>query len=136
MWATMSAVFLVVIIGGVLIAPVFVNTPASGGVVGALLQTALAFGLIIGGFLRWILKRPIQIAIRVAVAFCVFLILSVTLVAMFSAAYGTLPTILSLIAFAGAIGLTITQYFYPEWFVLDLVAILVAIGVSALLGHP
>ena len=154
-WATISCVFLVVIIGAVLISPTFVDTPSSNGAVGALLQkpfenpddianslqtfaiamgSALTFGLVIGGFLRWILKRPVRIAIRIAVAFCVFLILSVTLVAIFTSITGTLSTGLSSLAFLGALTLAIIQYFYSEWFVIDTVVILVAIGITALLG--
>ena len=155
MWSIMSAVFLMVIIGGVLIAPVFVKTPAGQGIVGALLQKpfnnsedignalqtfgmamigALVFGIVVGGFLRWILKRPIRIAIRVAVSACVFLILSVTLVSIFTAAWGILSTELTILAFALALALTAIQYFYPEWYVIDLIAVLVGIGVAALLG--
>lgn len=155
LWAVISLMFLVVIAGAVFIAPAFTSTPQAG-LVGSFLEKpfdnpndianslqtfgmalggAVVFGLLVGGFLRWILKRKIEIAIRGAVTFCVFLIMSVTFVALVTQTVQ--PAAISGVGLIGiglAAVLAITQYIFPEWYIIDVVAILSAIGLAAFLG--
>lgn len=156
MWAIVIAAFCIVAVGAVAVSGAFSTTADDTGV-GAMLQKpfddkedvgnsvqtfliamvgALLIGLLMGGILRWILKKEVRIAVRVIVSFCVFLVLSVTLAAIGSTLLGPaairgLPGILVLLM---AAGITALQYFYPEYWVIDVVSILTAVGISALIG--
>jgi presenilin-like A22 family membrane protease len=153
MWAIIIAVFCIVALGAIAIAPAFTSTPEEHGV-GSLLQKpfdnpsdignsvqtfliamggALAIGLLMGGFLRWILHKEIKVAVRVIVSCCVFLILCVTFAAITTAVLGTLGSYGIGVIFL-ALGITVVQYFYPEYWVIDAISILVAVGISALIG--
>jgi len=153
MWAIMAGVFCIVGFGAIAIAPAFTSAPTEG--VGAMLEKpfdnpedignsvqtflvamggALAIGLLMGGFLRWILKKEIKVAVRVIVSICVFMILSVTFAAIATTVWGTSLGPWGWGALAVALVVTVLQYVYPEYWVIDVVSILAAVGISALIG--
>jgi len=154
LWAIISAMFATVIVGAVFISPAFTSTP-DGSFVGSFVEKpfdnpddignslttfamalggAVVFGVLVGGFLRWVLKRKIEIAIRAAVTLCVFLVMSVTLVAVTRVVghLGVGDWGLAVVGLAAI--LAMTQYVWPEWYVVNVVAILSAIGLAAFLG--
>lgn len=152
MWAIMIAAFCIVVLGATAIAPAFTDTQQEEGI-GALLQKpfddpnnvgnsvqtflvamggALVLGLLIGGFIRWILKKKIQIAVRVIVAACLFLILSTTFAAIATTLLGSQASLWPVLVVA--LALAVAQYVYPEYWVIDVISILAAVGISALIG--
>lgn len=155
MWAIIVVVFWVVAIAAIAIAPAFTTNTSTG--MGAMLQKpfndpsdisnstqtffismagAALMGLLLGGFLRWILKKEVKVAVRVIVSICIFLILSVTFVALATTLYGPdiLRTPSSWLLLLPPLVLAGAQYIYPEYWVIDVVSILAAVGISALLG--
>lgn len=156
MWAIIILAFCAVALGAILISPAFSSSAPTTGV-GAMLQKpfdnpddvgnsvqtfliamtgALSIGLVIGGFLRWILKKEVKVAVRVIVSICIAMILGVTLTAATAVWLGP-DTPLGLwgwVALLVAAILTAIQYVYPEYWVIDVISILAAVGISALIG--
>ncbi|MCD1295381.1 hypothetical protein CUJ83_10260 [Methanocella sp. CWC-04] len=91
--------------------------------------------LVFTGVLLLIIKYQVKWLIQGFIAFAVF---STLVYVLFGLSVLAMPDILPEYALLGSLGgsllFTVLMFFYPEWFIIDIVGILIAAGASAIFG--